>query len=74
MSNFAELGRLFFEGIEVYPNIAYRRINDVTVHLDIYKPRNLRGKNKTLMATNAPHALKAESNLAFLLTLSLPES
>ncbi|MBE9144042.1 alpha/beta hydrolase [Planktothrix mougeotii] len=50
MSNFAELGRLFFEGIEVYPNIAYRRINDVTVHLDIYKPRNLRGKNKTLVA------------------------
>ncbi|VXD15506.1 conserved hypothetical protein [Planktothrix serta PCC 8927] len=50
MSNFAELGRLFFEGIEVYPQIAYRRINDVTVHLDIYKPRNLRGKNKTLVA------------------------
>ncbi len=50
MSNFAELGRLFFEGIEVYPQIAYRRINDVTVYLDIYKPRNLRGKNKTLVA------------------------
>ncbi len=27
-----------------------------------------------LMVANAPHALKAESNLAFLLTLSLPES
>ncbi|CAD5964468.1 Cupin [Planktothrix agardhii] len=27
-----------------------------------------------VMAANAPHALKAESNLAFLLTLSTPES
>ncbi|VXD15508.1 Cupin region [Planktothrix serta PCC 8927] len=27
-----------------------------------------------VMAANAPHALKAESNLAFLLTLSAPES
>jgi quercetin dioxygenase-like cupin family protein len=26
------------------------------------------------MAANAPHGLKAESNLAFLLTLSMPES
>lgn len=27
-----------------------------------------------IMAANTPHALKAESNLAFLLTLSTPES
>ncbi|CAD5912609.1 Carboxylesterase NlhH [Planktothrix tepida] len=50
MSNFAELGRFFFEGLEVYPNIAYRQINDVRVYLDIYKPRNLTGTNKTLVA------------------------
>ncbi|WRH68097.1 MAG: hypothetical protein RSE13_07470 [Planktothrix sp. GU0601_MAG3] len=35
MSNFAELGRFLFEGIEVFPNIPYRQINDVTVHLDV---------------------------------------
>jgi len=50
MFNFAELGRFFFEGIEVYPNISYRQINDVTVFLDIYRPKNLTGKNKTLVA------------------------
>lgn len=52
MSNFAELGRFLFEGIEVFPNIPYRQINDVTVHLDIYKPRNLEGVNKTLVAVH----------------------
>jgi acetyl esterase/lipase len=52
MSNFAELGRFLFEGIEVLSNIPYRRINDVTVHLDIYKPRNLKAVNKTLVAVH----------------------
>ncbi|MGL5135744.1 MAG: alpha/beta hydrolase fold domain-containing protein, partial [Planktothrix sp.] len=52
MSNFAELGSFLFEGIEVFSNIPYRRINDVTVHLDIYKPRNLQGDNKTLVAVH----------------------
>lgn len=52
MSNFAELGRFLFEGIEVFPNIPYRQVNDVTVHLDIYKPRNLQGVNKTLVAVH----------------------
>ncbi|HEY9867313.1 MAG TPA: alpha/beta hydrolase [Candidatus Obscuribacterales bacterium] len=52
MSNFAELGRFLFEGIEVFSNIPYRRINDVTVYLDIYKPRNLQGVNKTLVAVH----------------------
>lgn len=52
MSNFAELGSFLFEGIEVFSNIPYRQINDVTVHLDIYKPRNLQGVNKTLVAVH----------------------
>ena len=52
MSNFADLGRFLFEGIEVFPNIPYRQINDIVVYLDIYKPRNLKRVNKTLVAVH----------------------
>lgn len=48
MSHFAELGSLLFEGIMVYPNIAYS--SEVSTRLDIYVPRNLTGLNKTLVA------------------------
>lgn len=48
MSNFVELGGLLFEGITVYPNIAYG--SEATTRLDIYIPRNQTGLNKTLVA------------------------
>lgn len=48
MSHFAELGSQLFEGIVVYPNIAYG--SDAATRLDIYIPRNLTGVNKTLVA------------------------